>query len=230
MSITVNQLSEPRRTILLAIKRDGAKAASELSVELDMSTEAIRQHLMVLERGGWIERCPDRSSSQGGGRPTLRYRLTTDGEHLFPKHYDALVVDLLDSVSKHLGTEALKRVLASMADERVREWEPRLRDLGLDKQLEALKDFYVKDDGYMDIEYQADGPALIERNCPFMNVVKERPMLCSVTVTALIRLLGARVARVKKFQNGDGCCVFQIYPNQPIDPNSVDLVLEGLGG
>ena len=229
MNSSVNQLSGPRKAILLAIKRDGAKAASELAAELEISTEAVRQHLMVLERDGWIERHSDRRGSHGGGRPTLRYRLTSDGEHLFPKHYDALAVELLDSVSNHLGSGALKQVLASMAEERVREWKPRLRGLTLEQRLEALKDFYVKGDGYMDIEYRAEGPALVERNCPVVNVVKQRPMLCAVTVTALTRLLGVRVAREKTFQNGDGCCVFQIYPNEPVDPDLVDLVVEGLG-
>ena len=231
MSSTVDQLSGPRKTILLAIKRGGAKAASELAVELEISTEAVRQHLMVLERDGWIDRHPDRRSSQsGGGRPTLRYGLTSEGEHLFPKHYDMLAVELFDSVSTHLGSEALKHVLASMAEARVREWEPRLRGLNFEERLEALKDFYVKGDGYMEIEDRDEGPALVERNCPIVNVVKQRPMLCAVTITALTRLLGVRVIREKSFQNGDGCCVFQIFPNEPIDPELIGLVVEGLGG
>lgn len=224
MSVTIEQLSETRRSILMSLKRNGARTASELAVESKLTSEAIRQHLMQLEREGFIERYSERH--RGSGRPSLKYRLTTQGEHLFPKHYDSLTVEVLDTVAEHLGPDALKRILVTMTEARVREWEPRLRGLGLDQRLEALKEIYMQDDGYMDVENGADGPALIERNCPFMNVAKRRPVLCSVTVTALTRLLGVSVVREERFQNGDGRCVFRVHPNQPVDPSTVDIVAE----
>jgi len=51
-----------------------------------------------------------------------------------------------------------------------------------------------------------------------LNVATQRPALCSITVNALSRLLGYRVARQRKFQNGDGCCEFRVLLDQPIDP------------
>jgi predicted ArsR family transcriptional regulator len=43
-----------------------------------------------------------------------------------------------------------------------------------------------------------------------------RPALCSVSVSALTRLLGVRVHREEKFQNGDGRCVFRVHANEPV--------------
>ena len=53
-----------------------------------------------------------------------------------------------------------------------------------------------------------------------------RPALCSVSVNALSRLLGVRVAREEKFQNGDGRCVFHAYTEEPIDASTWEFTLE----
>jgi predicted ArsR family transcriptional regulator len=80
MSILVNHLSEPRRRIIGLIKNTGTSTISELAGSLDISGEAVRQHLVQLEKEGWVTRF---SENNGVGRPLWEYRLTTAGEHLF---------------------------------------------------------------------------------------------------------------------------------------------------
>jgi predicted ArsR family transcriptional regulator len=53
-----------------------------------------------------------------------------------------------------------------------------------------------------------------------------RPALCSISVNAITRVLGYRVVRDEKFQNGDGRCVFRVLEDQPIDPASWEFRLE----
>jgi predicted ArsR family transcriptional regulator len=70
----------------------------------------------------------------------------------------------------------------------------------------------------MDVDYDRETKStiLIERNCPFYDVAMQRPVLCNVTLNTLNRLLGYRVVREKRFQNGDRCCAFRIKTDQPI--------------
>jgi predicted ArsR family transcriptional regulator len=226
MNLDVNQLSETRQIILHAIKREGAATIAQLASQLAMTSEAVRQHLIQLENEGWIKQHIKRESGAGGGRPSKQYTLTPEGEHLFPKHYDALTLELLDTVSGQLGSEAVTQILSTMTDARVREWEPRLQGLTLNERLEALKEVYLDDDPYMEVENSGDQLSLIERNCPFLNVAKERPILCNVTVNMLTRLLGYRVIREERFQNGDGRCVFRVKLDQPVDENTFRFELE----
>ncbi|MFL6556876.1 MAG: helix-turn-helix transcriptional regulator, partial [Bacillus sp. (in: firmicutes)] len=149
MSFQADHLSEPRRRIVHAIKSNGASSMSELASLLDISGEAVRQHLLNLEKDGWIIRIAEKQN--GIGRPHIRYRLTTAGEHLFEKNYDHLTIEVLDTLVKNLGENALKDVLAAMIEERVREWEPKLAGLNTIERLNVLKDFYSKDDFYMDV-------------------------------------------------------------------------------
>jgi predicted ArsR family transcriptional regulator len=53
-----------------------------------------------------------------------------------------------------------------------------------------------------------------------------RPVLCSSTVSVLTRLLGTKVVREDRFQDGHGRCSFRIYENQPLDVTNLRFARE----
>jgi predicted ArsR family transcriptional regulator len=224
--INLNQFPSPRRDILYYLKQNGSATVADLSSHLQMTGEAVRQHLLQLLQDRYIHRQSERTPAASAGRPSLYYCLTMEGEHLFPKSYDGLTVELIDTVMSQLGEDSLKQVLSSMTESRVQQWEFRLRGLNLKERVAALKDIYMEDDSFIEIEQEGEEILLIERNCPFANVAMKRPALCSVTVNVLTRLLGLRVVRKETFQNGDGRCVFSIHPNQPVDTGSYSFLFE----
>src|SRR5205823_15115931 len=115
-----------RQSILESLKRDGPLAIAQLAERLGMSGEAVRQQLVQLQREGWIEALHEREPARHSGRPPTRYRLTQTGDHVFPKHYDALTVAVIDAVASELGPAALERILSALTEARARQWEPRL--------------------------------------------------------------------------------------------------------
>src|SRR4029077_19972848 len=84
----------------------------------------------------------------------------------------------------------------------------------------ALKGIYDEDDAFTSVKKDARGYMLVERNCPFLNVALKRPRLCSITVSTLTRLLGVRVVREERFQDGDRRCVFRVLEDEPVDVRS----------
>ena len=154
------------------------------------------------------------------GRPASTYRLSAAGDHLFPKHYDALAVAVIDAVADELGADTQLRVLARVSDDRVQAVAPTLRELTLAQRVDALRNWYLADDPYMEVVPVGDDFRLIERNCPFYNTAMRRPALCSVSVNAMRRLLGVQVEREEKFQNGDGRCIFRVRTAQAVDANA----------
>ena len=178
----------------------------------------MRQQLLQLRDEGWVEAAIDREANRGRtGRPATQYRLTAAGEHLFPKHYDALSVAMMDAIGGELGSDAAVRVLERVSNDRAAALAPAVEGRPIEQKLEVLKSWYFENDPYMDFA-AADGGdyVLVERNCPYYNTAMHRPALCSVSVNALTRLLGVRVARQEKFQNGDGRCVFRVYAKEPV--------------
>ncbi|MDR4949766.1 hypothetical protein [Neobacillus cucumis] len=101
-----------------------------------------------------------------------------------------------------------------------------MRGLSFTERVAALKDIYMENDSFIEIEQHGEKILLIERNCPFANVAMKPPALCSVTVNFLTMLLGFRVVRKETFQNGDGRCVFSILTNKPVDTRSYSFLHE----
>lgn len=210
--------------LLQALKRAGPMTIRELAAGLDISYEAVRQQLAELLRAGWVtaSRAPAAAGAAVAGTPrprpgpaSRRYRPSVAAEHLFPKHYDELSVELVQRVLEGFGGTGVIEILSRMTEARVAHWAPRLVGLTLEQKLNALSSLYEDKDAYMQVEWTEGAPALIERNCPFFNVAQKHPAICSVSVNALARLLGFKVVREQRFQAGHGCCVFRVRLDEP---------------
>jgi predicted ArsR family transcriptional regulator len=201
--------------LLTTLKRHGPLAATGVARQLHITREAARQQLALLEREGRVMRHSE--PARGRGRPQVRFALTPMGEELFPKNYDALSLTLVDTVAEQFGQEALTKLLTALTDQQVRLWEPKLRDKPLAARIRALKGIYFKEDPFTSMRKDGRGYVLLEHNCPYLHLALRRPRLCSVTLSTLSRLLGVRVVRESRFQDGDGHCAFRILADDPID-------------
>jgi predicted ArsR family transcriptional regulator len=215
-----------RQSVLAFLKQSNGGGVADVAEHLGISYEGARLHLTQLAKEGFIEKRILRAKRAAAGRPLARYVISRAGDHLFPKSYDELTVDLIDALTEQLGPRALKQVLTAFTDKRVREWAPRLQGKSLKQRVEALQGIYGGGDPYMSAEIGRNGIRLIERNCPFLNVASRRPALCSVTVSALERLLGVSVVREERFQAGHGRCVFRVLPDKPVDTRRFRFALE----
>lgn len=225
----LKSLSAPRREILRFIKLNTAATIGQLAEHLGISDEAVRQHVVYLENQSWVSGQTQRTEPARAGRPVIHYSLTGEGEHLFPKRYDELSVLLIDTLVNNRGEGALREALQSITDAHVKRWESRMESKSLDERIELLRDFYLPDDPYASVEKHNSDVMLVERNCPFRQVAMKRPMLCSTSVSALTRLLGVRVERRERIQNGDGRCVFHVLRDEPVDAAELRFELEEPG-
>lgn len=228
MTENVVKTSDVQQQVLAFIKQRGEATTAAIAEHLQVTYEAVRQQLRQLEASQLVVSYKQRDEDTRLGRPTQYYALSPAGDHLFPKAYDELAVELIDTLAAVLGPEALREVLATLTDENVRQWASHVQGKSLRERLEALKGIYIEDDPYMHVEVDEASGALrlTERNCPFLNVASRRPALCSVTVSTLSRLLGHKVTRKKRFQDGDGRCVFSVHLDQPVESDDFRFVFE----
>lgn len=216
---------DTRQAMLGFIKHKGSATASEVAGHMHITREGARQQLQTLEHEGWIARTP-RPRSEKAGRPAVAFAITAAGDHLFPKNYDNLSLTLVDAVADQLGEKALDTLLAAVTDQQVKHWEPKLSGKSLPERIRALKDLYYEDDPYTSTKKDGHDYLLVERNCPFLNVAMKRPRLCSVTISTLTRLLGVRVIREQRFQDGHRRCVFRVLVDEPVDIHRFRFALE----
>jgi predicted ArsR family transcriptional regulator len=196
-------LPAARRAILGELKRRGRATIPRIALDLGVSHEAVRRQLLELQRLGWVTNVHDEPAARSGaGRPAVGYRLTVAGDNLFRKDYDELVIALLDTAADPV------KALTAVTNARVSVLARRVS--GSRRRMDALRAIYKADDPFVEITRDGGDYLVIERNCPYLNVALERPIICSTTVSTLRRVTGREVVREERFQDGEGRCTFRI--------------------
>src|SRR6266513_2960134 len=170
-----------RAEILLALKRAQPLTAKQLAHQLGVSVNAIRHHLKELEGEALIAYGREQ---RGVGAPTFAYRLSPDGEGLFPRAYEETLTQLLQRVADQGGRKAAVGL-----------FEDHYRDLTRRLQAELAG---------------AGTFRLSEHNCAIRAVAERFPEVCAAEERFLRDVLGAAVERRAHIASGCNACEYVI--------------------
>lgn len=196
-----------RGKIVAALRRRRSATAVELADEFGLSTNAVRQHLVVLERDGFVV---EKSVRRGPTKPTFEYSLTAEADSLFPQHYDKMLNAVLKSVRETLGEDALKTVLGGLGDKAADRFNRKVGDKQGRERLEAIAELLREQGVDADIVETSSGMELREHNCPYAQTVGEHPEMCSVIHTALGKSAGGKVKHIESLATGGDACRFEV--------------------
>jgi predicted ArsR family transcriptional regulator len=206
MQVPQSEVGRASRRLLETLRLRGPLTAAELARAHDVGGAAVRPHLRALEAGGLVERVEERRPV---GRPVARYRLTLRADERFPKRYELLATSLLEAIAEEWGPEGIERVLRRWEDalharlDEVLPAEPRAR-------LDALA-AHQNEHGFMaSVRRDADGVALVERNCPIAAAAARHPEICRHEAALFGRTLRWKTSLVACRATGDAACVFRV--------------------
>lgn len=184
------RLLDSTRGQILSLLRTTSRTANDLADALNLTDNAVRAHLISLERDGLIQRL---GMQPGVRKPHVSYGLSADAEQIFPKAYGALLNHLLGSVSKRLTTRDLNASLREVGRTVARQFmnalpkETRAAPLG--GALEVLKEL-----GGAATLQEEDGKQFIRgNNCPLAAVTTHHPEACMIAESLLTELIGVPV-------------------------------------
>jgi DeoR family suf operon transcriptional repressor len=201
----------PRGEILVELKRAQPLTAKDLAAKLGVSLNAIRHHLKELEAEGLLQY--DRQN-RGVGAPVFAYRLSPAADALFPRRYEATLLELLDRVVASQGREAAVQVLEAHFATLAERLKAELVDAPPARRLEAVARA-LADEGYM-AEWRGLGGrgetagTLTEHNCAIVAVAERFPELCTAEARFLEEVLGAAVDRRAHILGGCGSCEYHV--------------------
>jgi DeoR family suf operon transcriptional repressor len=198
-----------RGDVLLELKRAQPLTAKELAETFGVSANAVRRHLKELEAEGLVDY---RREQRGTGAPTYTYRLSLDGEALFPTHYGEALTDVLAYVAQQDGRDAVRALFA----QRFRSHADRLRVELVDASLEARVAAVVEllsGQGFMAAwSVEADTLKLTEHNCAVRTVAEQFPEICAAEAEFLREVLQTDVQRDSYIPDGCNACLYSIQP------------------
>jgi DeoR family transcriptional regulator, suf operon transcriptional repressor len=190
----------PRAVLLVELKRAHRLTAKELAAKLGMSLNAVRHHLKELEAEALIEY---ERQHRGVGAPAFAYRLSAAGEALFPRRYEATLIE-------HEGRASAVAVLEARYHTLTRRLQSELAGATPAERMAAVAQL-LSDEGYM-----AEGTAssetgtLIEHNCAIQAVAERFPEICAAEAKFLAAALGAEVDRHEHILSGCSACEYRV--------------------
>lgn len=196
-----------RGEILLELKRTQPLTAKNLAEKLRVSPNAIRHHLKELEATALVTYGREQ---RGVGAPTFAYRLSAQGEALFPNRYEQTLTGLLDRVTEKQGREAAVAMFEDLYGELERRLQVELQGVAPERRLEAVARV-MNDAGYMaESDARAGTFRLAEHNCAIRAVAERYPEVCAVEAKFLQTVLAASVERTTHIVSGCNACEYSI--------------------
>ena len=196
---------ESTRGQIVRLLRHSSKTVNEIAAELELTDNAIRAHLLSLERDHLVEQ---KGVVKGFRKPHYVYGLTDEGRSLFPKAYDSLLNSLLSALKSRIVSSVLKDFLAEAGRRIGRQQPHREEDTLDDKVTTALGT--LEELGGSAIAVRENGHILIKsEGCPFAEAVTEHPEVCQVAESMLSEIVGKPVKETCD-RHGSPKCRFEI--------------------
>ncbi len=204
------QMPKTRRLVLLAIKEHGALTADQLADMLNISTVAVRRHLDNLQTAQLIRY---EEVQNGVGRPSYVYSLTDRAQRIFPRNYQELAGDMLDTIKDLYGKKAVEAIFTKRTNKKIQNYRFLVNANSLSKRVEQLVSLR-RADGYMSTWEETEDHSFIvnELNCPIQHVAEGCETACREDLRIFSDLLNAQVTRVNHMVQGDNACSYLISP------------------
>jgi len=181
-----------------------------LAKHFDMTSEGMRLHLLKLEENRLVQ---SESHSKGVGRPTIVYSLTSFSGKQFPDNHANLAVQLLESVQRLLGSDALQQLVEDKKAKDFQRYEKALeKAYSMDDKLEQLTQIRNQE-GYM-AQWSKLGEEwyFVENNCPICKAAIQCHGFCESEIENIQKLLGekSQVERTDHTVEGHRRCTYVI--------------------
>jgi predicted ArsR family transcriptional regulator len=194
----------------LLLRHKNGLTVDQLGTHLQVTRNAIRQHLATLVNDGLIQAGETKATI---GRPTQLYVLSEKGRELFPRQYSWLAQLMVDSVKQETGADGLRKRLNAMGAKvgaQLRAQHPGLktrqdRVLKLAELMEGL--------GYSTAGTTVLDPSVISAdNCVFHDMAQKDPEVCQFDLALLSAFTDSRVDHQECMVRGGHVCRFKFKP------------------
>lgn len=198
-------MSGSRDKILLTLLNHPNATISDLADAAKINAISVRHHLSNLLADNLIHAEEER---HGVGRPRLVYSLSDKGMEQFPTSYLRLTNHLLEQMRLLLPDDTLNKLFDKVASEITSGYLENVKGLSIDERLNLIKRL-LEDEGFI-IEWEKtkDQYEIHEISCPYHNIGRYHPEICSIDQAVISKLLDIPVSRMTCILSGDNHCTY----------------------
>lgn len=168
----------PSRQAVLDLIRRGERTVNTIAARLRISDNAVRVHLVALERDGLIRRTGTVRSG-AAGQPAAEYDLTPAGEEALSAAYPAALVALSEAAGARLDVRARRALFLEAGKRLAATLTP--RDTGsLQERAESCAGLIDSLGGHATVTTGRGHAIVVGAGCPLAAAVRGEPGTCSI--------------------------------------------------
>jgi predicted ArsR family transcriptional regulator len=173
----------------------------ELAAELEVTDNAIRPQLHLLEQEGIVRASGTRHGGRAG-KPATTYEIAPAAESALSTAYAPVLNALLESLAERMTPDALDALLRDVGK---RMGPARPTDASIDARVRAAAALLASLGAEMDVERTADGYLLRGFACPLAAAVRAHPSACHAMEELVSAVVGAPVRECCDRSEGARC-------------------------
>ena len=207
MSRWERQFLATTRGQIVGLLRRARQTVDDLAAALGLTDNAVRAHLMRLERDGLVQQ---RGLRRGERRPSLVYELTPEAEQLFPKAYAPALDRLMDVLGERSSRDEFEQLLREIGRRLAAGFRPPEGDAR--QRLLVAADVLSELGGLAEVEAGADGQLRLRGfSCPLSGLIADHPELCRLAEALVSEVSGLPLReRCERTPGEPPRCLFEV--------------------
>ena len=195
---------ETTRGQLVTLLRRGAQPVDALAQSLGLTPNAVRAHLLTLERDGLVRQRGTRRG-QGAGKPATLFELHPDAETMMSRAYAPVLRALLEELASTLPPEQLEAILDGLGRRLAADDFPTAGGTTRSR-IESAAEVLRSLGGLVEVGERNGLPVIRGFGCPLAVAVERRPEACRAVQALLRDVVGSDVRLCCSYEQRPSCC------------------------
>ena len=205
-----NKISSRQSQILdLFLKNRAGLSIDELATTLDISRNAVQQHISSLEKNEYIQTGELKKTA---GRPVRTFILTEIGLNYFPKQYAWFSELILTDLKEEMGSEAFKKYLQKLGGNLAQSLLPRFEGKQTAERIAELITI-MEELGYQassNVDTATDDQFINACNCIYHDLAQKHNEICELDKKLISTLIDKDIELVECMADGEHVCKFKV--------------------
>ena len=182
---------------------------SELASRLDVTATAVRQRLNRLMDAKLVQR---KAVTEGRGRPSHRYSLTSLGRRETGGNFADLAVALWEEIRSISNLEVRRGLLQRIADRMADSYD--VAGSSTKDRMQSVAKLFGERSVPITVGEKGELPVLTATCCPYPDLAEQDRSVCAMEKMMLSEMVGEKLSLTECRLDGGTCCTFELASNQ----------------
>jgi predicted ArsR family transcriptional regulator len=189
------------------LREHGEMTISALSEPLSVTATAVRQRLNRLMQDGLVQR---KAVTEGRGRPSHRYSLTSKGRRQSGSNFADLATALWEEIRSIRDPETRRGLLQRIAVRMAEAYSGGVKGKSAAAKMESVARLFGERQVPFSVDSSGALPILMAKCCPYPELAEQDRGVCAMERMMISEMIGEKLHLSECRLDGGTCCTFEL--------------------